>query len=216
MYYKVSMSSQKIFNYQFSTKINYQNYFVNQTNQKAYDLTMLDELNQNIILFGPKKSGKSHLASLWKNKNKAIMYNNNISEIIEEKSNVVVDDCLGTSSEENLFHLINHCKLNNLKIYFTSSININTYNFKLIDLFSRLREFLYLEIKYPDDEMCKMLMVKLFSDKQIIIKNKEIFDFIFKRLNRTYLDIYMFVEKLDMLSLEKKRQLTIPLIKEII
>ena len=64
---------------------------------------------------------------------------------------------------------------------------------------------MYLEIKAPDDEMCKMLMVKLFSDKQIIIKNEEIFDFIFKRLNRTYLDIYIFVDKLDKLSLEKKK-----------
>jgi len=210
------MSYQKIFNYQFSSMKDYQNYFVNQTNQQAYDLTIFDELNQNIMLFGPKKSGKSHLASLWKNKNKAIMYNNNISKIIETKRNVIVDDLLGTSSEENLFHVINHCKLNNLKIYFTSSKNINTYNFQFKDLYSRLREFLYLEIKSPDDEMCKMLMVKLFSDKQIIIKNKEIFDFIFKRLTRTHFDIYKFVEKLDRLSLEKKRQLTIPLIKEII
>ena len=64
--------------------------------------------------------------------------------------------------------------------------------------------------------MCKMLMIKLFSDKQIIIKNEEIFDFIFKRLTRTHFDIYNFVYKLDRLSLEKKRQLTIPLIKEII
>ena len=195
------MSYQNFFNYQFSVKKDSQNYFVNQTNQQAYDLTMLDELNQNIMLFGPKKSGKSHLASLWKNKNNAITYNNNFSKIIEIKRNVVVDDFLGTSSEENLFHLINHCKLNNLKIYFTSSKNINSYNFRFKDLYSRLREFLYLEIKSPDDEMCKMLMIKLFSDKQIIIKNKEIFDYIFTRLSRTYLDIYMFVEKLDRLSL---------------
>ena len=210
------MSYQKTFNYQFSSIKDYQNYFVNQTNQKAYDLTIFDELNQNIMLYGPRKSGKSHLASLWKNKNKAIVYNNNISKIIETKRNVIVDDLLGTTSEENLFHVINHCKLNNLKIYFTSSKNINKYNFQFKDLYSRLREFLYLEIKSPDDEMCKMLMVKLFSDKQIIIKNKEIFDFIFKRLTRTHFDIYKFVEKLDRLSLEKKRQLTIPLIKEII
>ena len=107
-------------------------------------------------------------------------------------------------------------ELNQLKIYFTSSLDINTYDFKFTDLFSRLREFIYLEIKAPDDEMCKMLLVKLFYDKQIIIKNKEIFDFIFQRINRTYLDIYIFVERLDRLSLEKKRQLTIPLIKEII
>ena len=149
-------------------------------------------------------------------KNNAISYINNFSKIIETKKNVVIDDVLGISSEENIFHLINHCKLNNLKIYFSSSIDINSYDFKFKDLYSRLREFFYLEIKTPDDEMCKMLMVKLFSDKQIIIKNKEIFDFIFKRLSRTYLDIYIFVEKLDRLSLEKKRQLTIPLIKEII
>ena len=210
------MSNQKFFNYHFSEIKDYQNYFVNQTNQKAYDLTMLNELDQNIMLFGQEKSGKSHLASLWGEKNKAVIYNNNFSKIINAKRNVIVDDFLGIISEENLFHLINHCKLNGLKIYFTSSKNINTYNFKLKDLYSRLREFLYLEIESPDDEMCKMLMIKLFSDKQIIIKNKEIFDFIFKRLNRTYLDIYIFVEKLDRLSLENKRQLTIPLIKEII
>ena len=101
-------------------------------------------------------------------------------------------------------------------MYFVSSEDLNTYDFKFKDLYSRLREFFYLEINPPDDEMCKMLMVKLFSDKQIVIKNIEIFDFIFKRITRTHLDIYIFVEKLDRLSLEKKRQLTIPLIKEII
>ena len=210
------MSNQKIINYQFSSKINHENFFVNLTNQKAYDITILDNFNQNIFLFGPKKSGKSYLASLWKDKNNAILYNKSFSKIIESNKNVVVDDILGKSSDENLFHLINHCKLNHLKIYFASSVNLNAYDFKFNDLYSRLREFFYLEIKEPDDEMCKMLMVKLFSDKQIIIKNNEIFDFIFKRLNRTYLDIYIFVDKLDKLSLEKKRQLTIPLIKEII
>ena len=210
------MNYQKIFNYQFILKKDHENYFVNQTNQKAYDLTMLEEFNQNIFLFGPKKSGKSHLVNLWKVKNNAVSYNNNLSEIIEIHKNVIIDDFLKNSSEENLFHLINHCKLNNLRMYLTSSVDINTYDFKYKDLYSRLREFLFLEIKKPDEEMCKMLMAKLFYDKQIIIKNKEIFDFIFKRLGRTHLDIYIFVQKLDKFSLEKKRQLTIPLIKEII
>ena len=83
-------------------------------------------------------------------------------------------------------------------------------------MYSRLREFFYLEIKNPDDEMCKIFMTKLFSDKQIIIKNKEIFKYIFNRVNRSYNDIYLLVEKIDKLSLDKKRQLTIPLIKEIL
>ena len=66
------MSNQKVFNYQFPLNRDLQNYFVNHTNQKAYDLTNLDQFNQNIFLFGPKKSGKSYLASLWKDKNNAI------------------------------------------------------------------------------------------------------------------------------------------------
>ena len=210
------MSYQNIFNYQFNLKNDHENFFVNQTNQKAYDITTLEKFNQNIFLCGPKKSGKSYLANIWKDFNNAIYYNNNFSKINDTKKNVVIDDALGNASDESLFHLINHCKLNHLKMYFVSSEDINTYDFKFKDLYSRLREFFYLEIKPPDDEMCKMLMVKLFSDKQIVIKNTEIFDFIFKRIRRTHLDIYMFVEKLDRLSLEKKRQLTIPLIKEII
>ena len=210
------MSYQRFFEYEFFSNNDHENYFVNQTNQKAYDLTILEKFNQNIFLFGPKKSGKSYLANLWKEKNNAISYNNNLSKIIENKKSVVIDDVLGKSSDEDLFHIINHCKLYNLKMYFTTSMNINSYSFKFKDLYSRLREFIYLEINPPDDEMCKMLMIKLFSDKQIIIKNKEIFDYILNRLNRTYLDIFFFVEKLDRLSLEKKRQLTIPLIKEII
>ena len=79
------MSYQKIFNYQFTLKNDHENFFVNKTNQKAYDITNLEKFNQNIFLFGPKKSGKSHLVNLWKNKNNAISYNDNFSKIIEVK-----------------------------------------------------------------------------------------------------------------------------------
>ena len=59
-------------------------------------------------------------------------------------------------------------------------------------------------------------LTKLFIEKQFIINGEEIFEFIIRRTNRTYADIIYLVQKLDKLSLEKKRQLTIPLIKEIL
>ena len=37
-----------------------------------------------------------------------------------------------------------------------------------------------------------------------------------KRINRTYLDIYNFIDSIDKLSLSQKRQITIPLIKELL
>ena len=53
-------------------------------------------------------------------------------------------------------------------------------------------------------------------EKQFIINSNEIFEYILRRVERTYIGIYNIVNRLDVLSLEKKRQLTIPLIKEIL
>ena len=210
------MNFQQYFNYQFIEKKDENNYFVNDTNSEAFDVIIDKNFDQNIFLFAPKKSGKSHLINIWKEKNNALIFYKNFSKIIKSNNNVAVDDTLLSRSEEELFHIINHCKLFNLKIFLTSSVDLNNLNFKLKDLYSRLRSFYYLKINKPDDEMCKMYMTKLFLEKQIIIKNKEIFDYIFNRVNRTYIDIYSVVEKIDNLSLEKKRQLTIPLIREIL
>ena len=60
------------------------------------------------------------------------------------------------------------------------------------------------------------ILTKLFVDKQFIINSNDIFEFIIRRANRSYEEIINIVNKLDKLSLEKKRQLTIPLIKEIL
>ena len=210
------MTSQKYFKYHFSEIKDYDNFFVNETNQEAYNLITNNKLDQNIFLFAPIKSGKSHLLNMWKEKNNALVFNGNLKYLIKVNKNIVIDDILDQKLEEEIFHIINHCKLFNLKILVTSSIELTELNYKLKDLFSRLRSFYYVKINNPDDEMCKMIMTKFFYEKQIIVKNKDIFDFIFNRVDRTYYNIFSIVEKIDKLSLEKKRQLTIPLIKEIL
>ena len=93
---------------------------------------------------------------------------------------------------------------------------MNDIKFKFNDLSSRLRTFSYLEINQPNDEMLLTILTKLLIDKQFIIKSHDIFDYILRRIDRSYEGIYEIVNKLDILSLEKKRQLTIPLIKEIL
>ena len=59
-------------------------------------------------------------------------------------------------------------------------------------------------------------LTKLLVDKQFIVNSNDIFEYILRRVDRTYDGIYDIVTKIDVLSLEKKRQLTIPLIKEIL
>ena len=103
-----------------------------------------------------------------------------------------------------------------MKILITSSHKINNINFKFNDLPSRLKTFSFLEINNPDDEMLINVLTKLLLDKQFIVNSNDIFEYILRRVERSYKGIYNIVDKLDVLSLEKKRQLTIPLIKEIL
>ena len=192
------------------------NFFVNFTNQDAYNAIINKKLLNNIFLKAPRKSGKSHLINIWKHNNNAILYNNNLNEIIDSKKNVAIDDLFKNLIEEDIFHIINHCKNENLNIFITSNLSLNEYHFALKDLKSRLQTFYHVVTLNPDDEMVKIILTKLLHEKQFIIKNKEIFEFLLKRIERTYQSIYQLVDKLDKLSLEKKRQLTIPLIKEIL
>tara|TARA_Y100000741_G_scaffold310718_1_gene254541 strand:- start:208 stop:843 length:636 start_codon:yes stop_codon:yes gene_type:complete len=211
------MNIQTSFNYHLTENKDKENFFVNNTNKIAYNIIINNSFEQNLILYGESKSGKSHLINIWKKLNNAILFdNNNFDKIINKKNNVAIDDIRSISSEEEFFHIINHCKIFNLKLLVTSAVLISNYNFKLLDLKSRLNSFYSIKINHPDDEMCKIILTKLFHEKQIIIKNNEIFDFILNRINRTYNDLYIFVNEIDKLSLEKKRQLTIPLIKEIL
>ena len=210
------MKKQEIFDFKFNNENNHLNFYVNTTNAQAYH-GALQENNRNIFIIGPSKSGKTFLANLWLNKFSGIKYYNNFHFLIEKKSNIIIDDIhLKSDNQENIFHLINHCKNFNLKILITSNLNIDEIEFSLYDLISRLKTFNQFKINQPDDDMLLNILTKLFIDKQFVINSAEIFNYILHRSNRSYEDMFNIVKKLDKLSLEKKRQLTIPLIKEIL
>ncbi len=216
MQYKNFMTKQNFFNYNLKEIRDSTNFFVNSTNQETYDIIIKNKSIKNIFLNAPNKSGKSHLVNIWKKNNNAILYDYNLCEIIDTKKNVAIDNLFKNIVEEDIFHMINHCKQENLKVLITSNLSVNDHNFKLKDLKSRLKTFYHVSISNPDDEMIKIILTKLLLEKQFIIKNPEIFEFLVKRVERSYESIYNLVDKLDKLSLEKKRQLTIPLIKEIL
>ena len=218
LYQYKEIKRQTIFDYNILPKHNLENFYVSESNKDAYNfITNENKFNNYSILFGTNKSGKTHLGLVWKEMNNAIIYNNdNYNNIIQCEKNIFFDNFFVNLNEENLFHLINHCFNNDLKILLCTDKLISNYIFELKDLSSRLRSFNFIEIKKPDDELIVNLINKLLHDKQIIVNNSEIFTYVIKRINRTYEDIYLLVENIDKLSLEKKKELTIPLIKELI
>ena len=158
------MNKQKIISYTFNDNINDSNFFVNETNFDAFN-RLINQESLFSFLYGPKKSGKSFLAHIWKNKHNANKLSNNFEEIIKKKDNILIDD-LHSFDQEIIFHLVNYCILNNLKILITSPFKINDINFQFNDLPSRLKTFSFLEINNPDDEMLITVLTKLLLDKQ--------------------------------------------------
>ncbi len=205
---------QKSFIYQFAKDIDEQNFFVNKTNFYAFN-NLIKNNSKFSFLFGPHKSGKSFLAQIWLKKNNALLITNHDSSFDGNNDNILIDN-IENFDEEKIFHIVNNCILNDTNILVTSSKRLNQINFKLNDLSSRLKTFVSLEINQPDDEMLQSILTKLLIEKQFIINSHEIFEYILRRVERTYQGLHDIVNKLDILSLEKKRQLTIPLIKEII
>ena len=209
------MIKQKSFNYKFNDKNdNELNFFVNKTNFYAFNALINNDTKLS-FLYGPKKSGKSYLSKIWLKKNDAIEYNNNHEVLLNLHNNILIDNLI-FYDQEKIFHIVNNCILNNSKVLITSDNKINEINFEFNDLSSRLKTFSNLEINQPNDEMLLAILTKLLVERQFIIKSNEIFEYIIRRVDRTYQGINDIVKKLDILSLEKKRQLTIPLIKEIL
>ncbi len=210
----IDMSIQKSFIYQFNDDFNEHDYFVNETNFYAFKYLTNNKTKYN-FLYGPNKSGKSFLSQIWLKKNNGIELKNNYEIFLDDNKYVLIDNFL-SFNEEKIFHIVNNCILNNSNILITANKKINEIEFKFKDLFSRLRTFSNLEIHQPNDEMLLVILTKLLNDKQFVINSNDIFEYILRRVDRSYQGLHDIVNKLDVLSLEKKRQLTIPLIKEIL
>ena len=164
------MIKQKSFNYKFNDKNdNELNFFVNKTNFYAFN-ALINNDTKFSFLYGPKKSGKSYLSKIWLKKNNAIEYNNNYDELLNGNNNILIDNII-FYDQEKIFHIVNNCILNNLKILITSDIKINSIDFKFNDLSSRLKTFSNLEINQPNDEMLLAILTKLLVERQFIIKS---------------------------------------------
>ena len=96
---------------------------------------------------------------------------------------------------------------------FTTNISIANINFKLLDLKSRLLSIPQIDIGLPDDELLTNLLVKHFSDKGVLV-DLEVISYLIKRIDRSFESIIEMTSKINTLSLENSKKITIPFIKK--
>ena len=119
------------------------------------------------------------------------------------------------SNEKILYSIFNFIEQYNKYLIINSIDPINSFNFTLPDLKSRLKNCIFAKIDQPDDDMIFALVLKHFSDRQIKIE-KKIIEYIVKRIERSYGKILEFIYKVDQFSLVNKKSIDYKSIKKIL
>ena len=124
-------------------------------------------------------------------------------------------DTLDKESEIFLFNGFNYCLNQNTKILFSSNDFIKNLDIKLADLESRLNTVLPVEILNPADEEKMNLINFELQQRGLEINDKEM-QYIFTHHSRDLNSLLNLAEKLDEISHQEKKSISINLIKKII
>ena len=216
------MSDQLILEFPSHKAYKKEDFYVSPSNQQAYDFinSWPRWIKRTVNIFGPSGSGKSHLASILKNKTSCLQVNSNeLNEKIfikyKTKEALIIENLDEKISENLLFALWNIALQDNKYLMITSKKSIVSYKFKLKDLASRITSSLIIGIKLPSDDLISVILAKNFSDKQIKVEKKHI-EYIIKRIDRSYEKISQFILILDKYSLKKGKPFSLKLIKEVL
>jgi len=212
--------NQLIIKFDYDQNFKDDDFYVSKSNDHIFSfLNKWPKWEKNFInINGDKFSGKTHLINIFLKKFKAIKINsnsmnNNDLKKIKIHENIILEDLDNSVDERLLYSLLNIIDLDNKYIIITSREPIVNIRFSLIDLTSRTKNFLLLNIEKPDDELMFALILKNLSDRQISL-DKKLIDYIIKRIDRSYSKIFDFIYKIDELSLKKKKSIDFKIIKE--
>jgi chromosomal replication initiation ATPase DnaA len=212
--------NQQILKFDYEQNFKDDDFYVSKSNEHIFSfLNKWPKWEKNFInISGDKFSGKTHLVNIFLKKFKAIKLNsntvnNNDLKKIKIYENIILEDLDNLVDEKLLYSLLNIIDLDNKYIIVTSIEPIVNIKFSLIDLKSRTKNFLLLNIEKPDDELMFALILKNLSDRQISL-DKKLIDYIIKRIDRSYSKIFDFIYKIDELSLKMKKSIDFKIIKE--
>ena len=175
-----------------------ENFFVSSANEEAYRLVQSGEWGAAtaLYIYGAKGCGKTHLAHIWQG--------------------IAIDDVEQyASNEEELFHLLNRAREENAKLLCTATALPSQLKFKTLDVQSRLAGMLQVKIQAPDEELLQLLLAKQCADRQLKV-SPDVISYIASRIERSYTAITEYITKLDAYALATRREITIPLARDVL
>ena len=158
-----------------------------------------------------EKNSKCIFISMKDNKSEVLKDLDNFSHIFIDSFNECFENKI---SEIDLFNLYNSSKDNNCKLILREN-SLTQKNILLPDLKSRINSNIELVMpKLTDKDKKHIIEIELIK-RGLSIKEKNL-DFIMNHSSRNLETLQTLVNKLDKLTMERKKNISIPLIKELI
>ncbi len=215
--------SQLVFKFPFKTKYYEQDFYVSNNNFSAYKL-IEDWPNwpgKWLNVFGLPGCGKTHLSKILEKKisNLEIIDSKDITEnsinILEKVDCLIIENYNQNIGERLFYSILNQSKQIDNYVVINSTIPLKNIKFELKDLASRINSFVFIGIELPTDDLLKVIISKMFSDKQINLDPK-ISEYIIKNVDRSYEKMFKFLKDVDELSLSSGKSININLIKKVL
>ncbi|MER5170630.1 DnaA ATPase domain-containing protein [Thioclava kandeliae] len=220
------MGRQLIFDLPLRQSQGREDYYVAQANALA--LAMLDTpeswTSGRMILTGDAGAGKTHLAQIWADANRApLIPARELADYdapwLATAGAIVVDDAnqiAGTRERESLlFHLCNLCQAENVKLLLTARTPPRDWGLVVPDLRSRMEATTSAKIMPPDDALLAAVLVKMFADCQIHVP-VTLIPWLVSRMDRSLATARALVGALDARSLTEKRAITRSLASDVL
>ncbi|HVY99476.1 MAG TPA: DNA replication protein [Dongiaceae bacterium] len=165
-----------------------------------------------LAIYGPAGCGKTHLAQVWRTRSDARFLESGFGVRLPE-SNLVLDGV--RLPEEDLFHLINHVRAGKHSLLILDREAPARWTVGLRDLASRLAGIPAVAVAPPDDALLAALLVKHFSDRQIMVR-ADLIDYLVRRIDRSFAAAAAAVEALDRAALARGGPVTVKLARDIL
>jgi DnaA family protein len=228
----MSNPKQLTFPWNKENKSSFDSFYTTKLNKQLLFLLKDEALKEDLLIYGAKDSGKTYLlqalcnqfnnqgkSSFFLPMRQAIELSVDILDSLENIELVCIDgleSLVGNKAWEiGLFNLINRSFNSNNRLIFTSAKNIDGMNFELKDLDSRLRKIQSHELHSLADDDILYALKHIANLRCIELGSKEA-QYLLTYADRNISDLVKILESLDQLSMEMKRKITIPLIKEVI
>lgn len=171
------------------------------------------------VLVGPAGTGKSHLATIWRDHARAVPLDMTAAGHLQEAAAtgpLLLEDVDSAPLDETtLFHLINAVRSAGTQMLVTARRPPSAWPVRLPDLASRLRAATVVELAEPDDLLLAGVLAKLFADRQVQVE-PHVVRYLVRRMERSLAAASATVATLDRLGLERRVPITRPLAAEIL